>query len=76
MREKFNSQCERGNCRREFAAGYLSEKESELLKAFAQVLHSNGAHPGRGEKRESEFHLLSSIAWMFYAATLSGLRID
>jgi len=73
MHRRFGSDCEGGDCRREFAERFLSEEENNLLKSFVQVLHSNGAHPGKGEKQESEFRLLSAIAWMIYAATLAGL---
>jgi hypothetical protein len=73
MHRKFGSNCKRGDCRKEFAGKFLSKEENDLLKAFAKVLHSNGAHPGRGNKQESEFRLLSAIAWMLYAATLAGL---
>lgn len=65
------STCSGGGCRKEFADTFCSAEENEALRKFAELLHLKGSHPGKGEKYEAEFRLISSIAWVLYSLELS-----
>lgn len=65
------SACKSGGCRKEFADMYCVPKENEAIKSFAELLHDKGAHPGKGEKHEAEFRLISAISWILYSMELS-----
>lgn len=46
--------------------GFLSEKESELLKALFAVLHGEGAHPGTSSEDDSHRRRLMAFAMANY----------
>lgn len=71
MQDIKKSTCKGGGCRKDFADAYCSPKENEALKTFAELLHEKGAHPGRGEKHEAEFRLITAISWILYSLELS-----
>ncbi|MCD6400065.1 hypothetical protein J7L85_04670 [candidate division WOR-3 bacterium] len=70
MHDIVKSACSGGGCRKEFADKYCSQKENELLKVFADLLHTKGAHPGQAEKHEVEFRLILAISWILYSMEL------
>lgn len=67
MHDVIKSSCSGGGCRKEFADKYCSPEENEALKSYAELLHTNGSHPGQAEKYEAEFRLISAVAWVLYA---------
>jgi hypothetical protein len=57
-----------GNARKRLeTTGILSQKESEFIQSWFNILHTSGAHPGLSTQDDTQFRLYVTAAMAYWA---------